>query len=516
MALRPFNSIQGFSVGESPKIDVVYANGDVSAVNFTASGISNLGPVSNVFITGGLPGQVITTDGNGNLTFSASSSNNAAPMPYLIEAGLSYIVQNNFQGLFSYPITIDGELDVEGVLIEVGTALDAQDTQVLYDNQSVISGNSGFTFNRVSGNLNLPGNLNVTGNILPTSNNAVSLGSPTNRFSNVYLSGNTIVLGTSTISTDILGDLVLTSGTGAVLAVAGNSDISTLQNGNSNISINANSTVTISSNGIANIFSVSPNLVTVVGNIETTGILTDNYYHANGVPVDFGGASGQNTWIQYSDGKDLASSANLTYNNSTQLLTVNGNVSSNNITANYLVSTSGCVTIGTGAIAVINNTGGIFNSTVSNINIGLAANIYMGSATGTVTTRNDLISNGNITTNQTVIANNVEVGDLYSKRNPITVTGSNTVVDTFGTSVFRSAKYTIKAQSDLGYQALEVLLVHDSINTFITVYASLSTAPLGAETVLITAEIASGNVNLLATPYSSNTTVNLMGTYVPD
>jgi hypothetical protein len=131
MALRPFNSIEGFSVGES-KLDVIYANGDVSAVNFTASGISNLGPVANVFITGGSPGQFISTDGNGNLIFSESTSNSAATMPYQIDVGTSYIIQDNFQGLFSYPITIDGELEIDGILIEVGTALAAQDTEVLF------------------------------------------------------------------------------------------------------------------------------------------------------------------------------------------------------------------------------------------------------------------------------------------------------------------------------------------------------------------------------------------------
>ena len=516
MALRPFNSIEGFSVSES-KLDVIYANGDVSAVNFTASGISNLGPVANVLITGGSPGQFISTDGTGNLIFSDSTSNNAATMPYQIDVGTSYIIQDNFQGLFSYPITIDGELEIDGILIEVGTALAAQDTEVLFNKQNIITGLAGFTFNTTSGNLNLPGNVNIVGNILPTSNNAISLGSPTNRFNNIYLSGNTITLGTSTITTDNIGNIIMTSGTGAILDIGGNSAISSLQQGNSNVAINANSNVTVSVNGTANVLVISNTVAKLTGNLETTGIKTDNYYYANGTLINISGAAGANTQVQFSDGNDLDASANFTFNRATNLLNVIGNVTTTNtITANYLISNSGCVTIGTGAIAVVNNTGGIFNSTVSNINIGLAANIFMGSNTGTVTTNNHFVSNGNITTNSTVSASNVEVGDLYSKRSPITVTGANTVVDSFSTGTFRSAKYTIKAQSDLGYQALEVLLVHNSINTFITVYASLSTAPLGAETVLITAQISSGNVNLLATPYSSNTTVNLMGTYVPD
>lgn len=517
MALRPFNSTAGFTVGETPSIDVIYANGDVSAVNFAASGLSNLGIVSNVTILGGQPGQFLSTDGNGNLSFSPSQSNVAAPMPYNINTGDSYIVPNNFQGLFSYPITIDGTLDVEGLLIEVGTPINSGNSQILFDSDSTLTGNAGFTFIPTSGNLYVPGNIVPTGNVVPLNNNVSSLGTPTQRFSNIYLSGNTIYLGAGLISTASNGDIVLTSGSGASFDISGNATTSVMQNGNSNIAINANSTINLSSNGIANVMVVNSNVVTITGNLQTTGILTDHYYHANGVPVDFGGAAGSNTWIQYSNGTDLAASANLTYNDATQTLTVNGNIASNNtITGGYLVSNSGCVTIGTAALAVINGTGGVFNSGVSNINIGLNSNLVLGSTTGTITTRNDLIANGNISTTNTVIANNVEVGDLYSKRTPIAVNSADTIIDTFPVSSYRSAKYTIKAKSDLGYQALEVLLLQDSINTFITVYASLSSAALGAETVLITAQINSGNVDLLATPYSSNTIVNLMGTYVPD
>jgi hypothetical protein len=517
MALRPLNSVGGISVGEAPKIDVIYANGDVAAVNFAASGLSNLGNVANITILGGSNGQVIQTDGSGNLSFVSVGSNSAAPMPYYIDTGALFTVPNEFQGLFSYPITIDGVLDVEGILIEVGTPISAENTQILFDSDSVIAGNSGFTFNRVSGNLNLPGNVNVTGSIIPTSNNVVTLGNNTHRFSNIWLSGNTIVLGDSTITTDTLGNIVLTSASNASFQVGGNAAITTLTAGNTGITLMTDSDITFASNGVPNVMVMTSNSLTVHGNVIANGVVTDNVYYANGQPFDFAGAAGQNTYVQYSNGKDLAASANFTYNDSTQLLTINGNISSNNISAGYLVSNSGCVMVGNGAIAVNGTTGGIFNSSISNINIGLNSNtIYLGSATGNVTTTNDFVSNGNITTNKTVVANNIQVADLYSKRNPISVPLQNTVIDTFPVSSYRSAKYTIKASSDLGYQALEVLLLQDNINTFITVYASLSSATLGAETILVTANIASGNVNLLATPYSQNTVVNLMGTYVPD
>jgi hypothetical protein len=68
MALRPFNSVAGITVGNDPQTTVILANGDITTTNITVSGVSNLGPIGNVIITGGTSGQVITTDGTGNLT----------------------------------------------------------------------------------------------------------------------------------------------------------------------------------------------------------------------------------------------------------------------------------------------------------------------------------------------------------------------------------------------------------------------------------------------------------------
>ncbi len=69
MALKPFNSIGGFSVGEVPS-NVILANGDITTTNITTTGISNLNSVGNVRISGGSNGQVITTNGSGVLSFS--------------------------------------------------------------------------------------------------------------------------------------------------------------------------------------------------------------------------------------------------------------------------------------------------------------------------------------------------------------------------------------------------------------------------------------------------------------
>lgn len=72
MAARPFNTINGLSVS-SDRLDVIYANGDVSATNLVVSGQSNLGDIANIIITGGSANYVLSTDGSGNLSWQAAS-----------------------------------------------------------------------------------------------------------------------------------------------------------------------------------------------------------------------------------------------------------------------------------------------------------------------------------------------------------------------------------------------------------------------------------------------------------
>ena len=60
--------------------------------------------------------------------------------------------------------------------------------------------------------------------------------------------------------------------------------------------------------------------VSVTGNVTTGGILTDNYYYANGSPVDFQQAAGSNTQVQFNDNNDFGASANFTFNTATDTL----------------------------------------------------------------------------------------------------------------------------------------------------------------------------------------------------
>lgn len=135
MSLKPFYSEGGFGVSNATANTttiVVYANTDISGANFTSSGIvdftntSNvsLGSVSNLHITGGTANYVLSTDGAGSLSWVAQSGGGGnsyivSNMPTYIATGDTYYVVANTQALFSVPITIDGDFQIDGILVEV-------------------------------------------------------------------------------------------------------------------------------------------------------------------------------------------------------------------------------------------------------------------------------------------------------------------------------------------------------------------------------------------------------------
>jgi hypothetical protein len=92
------------------------------------SGVSNLGPIGNVRITGGTNGYVLQTDGTGNLAWTAQTggSGNGAP----------------------------------------GGA----NTQIQFNDAGVFGGNAGFTFDKTTGNIALPNNISIAGNINTVTN----------------------------------------------------------------------------------------------------------------------------------------------------------------------------------------------------------------------------------------------------------------------------------------------------------------------------------------------------------
>lgn len=154
MTVKYFNVKNGLTSGA---ITLDATSGNTTTTNLSVTGETNLGSIANVIITGGSSGYVLSTDGAGNLSFAdLAATQSPAPMPTLVNVGDTLTISANYQGIFGYPITIDGTLDVEGVLVDVNDAVVPAGVagSVQYnDNGTHLGGDNNFTYSAASGKL---------------------------------------------------------------------------------------------------------------------------------------------------------------------------------------------------------------------------------------------------------------------------------------------------------------------------------------------------------------------------
>ena len=284
-----------------------------------------------------------------------------------------------------------------------------------------------------------------------------------------------------------------------------------LRDANGNIYANHIGGTSLEISGVSNLGNAGNVIIT--GGTVNYVLRTDGTGNLSWVDPGAQGVGGSNTQVQYNNNGTFAGSANFTYDYLTETLAANVITASGNLT-----STTGNLILSTSEVSVNGTSANIFSTTITDANLGLAANVTIGSTTGNTTARGNLVANnistsGNLVVNSLATITNLKVNDLYSNRTPISVT-NDTIVDSFPVNKYRSAKYTMRVNSDDGYQAVEVLLIHNGVNSYVTIYGSLST--IGTDIISLGTSISSGNVRLLATSTIANTTVNLLGTYVAD
>ena len=147
---------------------------------------------------------------------------------------------------------------------------------------------------------------------------------------------------------------------------------------NANVSVYAG---TVTTNAQPNITSVGTlSSLAVSGNANVGGILTDNYYYANGSPVDFQQAAGSNTQIQFNSNNDFGASANFTFNTATDTLTVTGN-------ANVTTLNTANVNSGSAAFTITANTNvtNFYANGVVAFPANVTAPTFVGNVAGNVT-----------------------------------------------------------------------------------------------------------------------------------
>jgi len=110
--------------------------------------------------------------------------------------------------LFGDSLGITGSIDLTGTVDGVDISTLKSDFDTL-EGKTLVSGSSQVEFNDVNNNpfSSSVSQITVTNNLIPDTNETYDLGSPTNRFKDLYLSGSTVFLGDTKISRTPQGDV---------------------------------------------------------------------------------------------------------------------------------------------------------------------------------------------------------------------------------------------------------------------------------------------------------------------
>jgi hypothetical protein len=370
MAIKAFNSVAGFSVGETPA-NIILANGDITTTNITTTGVSNLNAVGNVKISGGSSGQAIVTDGAGNLSFATidfdTLANGNSNIFLYANSNIAFSMAGNsnvviFTGTGA---NINGYANITGnaTVGNIGTAQLLATANVTAP--QLISNTTTGTAPFVVSSTTLVSNLNA--DLLDGFNSAVANTANTVAVRNAdgNLSANYFV-----------GNGAFLTGIDTSLIANGNSNVSVAANGNVTVSVAGNAGVAVftgtgvnvagtlnatgnvsggnlttggavaatgnvSGGNLTTTGNVSGGNLTTTGNVEAGGVLTDNLYYANGTAWDFAIPAGSNTQIQYNDGAGgFGASANFAFDGATNELDLNGNLILGATGTNQLVNNS--------------------------------------------------------------------------------------------------------------------------------------------------------------------------------
>jgi plastocyanin len=187
----------------------------------TVSGITTLGNIGNVKISGGSANFTLQTDGLGNLSWAVppvtsvgdvtvdNFTGNGSQTAYTLSVtpGNIKYVTVNIDGVsqLRQAYTVSGTTltfggaPASGALIEVTILLPGQVAFATTASTVTASAQPNITSVGTLANLSIAGN--ITGNLLPSANITYDLGSPTQRWKDLYLSNSTIYLGDTPFST---------------------------------------------------------------------------------------------------------------------------------------------------------------------------------------------------------------------------------------------------------------------------------------------------------------------------
>lgn len=412
--------------------------------------------------------------------------------------------------------------------------LTGSNTEILFvEGPETPNSSPNLTFNAATNILSAP-NVNVSGllvtqNIIPNADITFSLGSPTRRFKDIYLAGNTIYLGNTQISgndntltvTDntgseiildaanseiAIGNTVLTSVNGTSLQIwSGNTNnyiILDTVNQEVNTELITANTVDVENVNTTSLFvsqdaTVGGNLTVgghiniggdisldgnlIIGNVNTDTVTVIADFTSNLVPdtnATFNlGESGKEWKNLYVGTANLSGSLNVAGDISLGGNLIIGNVNTDTVsviadfTSNLVPDTTNTFNLGAPAQEwknVYANTANLSGS----LNV---AGVIAGKG-NTISIGHDISENSAAqSVNTTYVAANVVISGPTQTTYNVFTTNSDVPhsIDSFPSSQFTTVKYIIQAKSVDGYHSTELFTMQDGISAYLTEYATL-------------------------------------------
>ena len=338
--------------GNNITIVTATSNTEITANTlFTGNTTANTS-VSNNIVTVSNPASNTAITSN-VVTISVSTSNTAITSNNVV---ISNSTSNTNTAITSNVVTISAPTSNTSITSNVVTISVPTSNTAITSNNVVISNSTSNTNTSITSNVVIVSdpvsNTSITSDTIivgnTTSNTTVNIDSITtpSLIGNVVsatgniTSGNVSTVGLITATGNVSGNYIL--GNGSQLTGI---DATSIQNGSSNVRVTANGNITVGVAGTSNVVVFAntgafvTGIVSVTGNVIANGILTNNYYYANGTPVDFEQPAGSNTQIQFNNNNSFGASGALVFDSASNIFTVGGNIVGNNVSTNAVTST---------------------------------------------------------------------------------------------------------------------------------------------------------------------------------
>lgn len=305
-------------------------------------------------------------------------------------------------------IYANGDIQTDTTISATGDINSGQDITAvgnIHAGELVDGNNVTATHLLTTSNLSVSGE--VTGHLVTSADLTYDLGNTARRWRSAYLNSSVVIDAQSLTGNSTFLTTSSNLQVGDTLKVTGNIDAA-------NVSATL-LTGTLTTEAQPNVTSVGTlSSLSVSGNTTSTGIVTDNLYHANGAVWEFDHAAGSTGEVQFkgSDG-NLAASSGFSFTTGTGALDLTGTMTAGNLNTGGVVSATGNIQGGNlftgGFVSATGNiiggnvtTGGIVSAT-GNINTADTVNAANVSASGNV------IATGNVVATSLVAASDLTV-----------------------------------------------------------------------------------------------------------